>query len=217
MTDFQAARQTMVDCQVRPADVTRYAIIEAMLDVPREMFVPKALRDIAYAESDVPLADNRALLAPRTFAKMLEALAIGSQDLVLDLAPGTGYSTAVMARCAAAVVAIESSEAHVKAMTETLTTLEIDNAIASIGDVAAGDPDHGPFDAIFVNGAVEVVPKALTNQLRDGGRLVAIFAGEGASQARVLVKAGDAVAQRYAFDATALQLPEFAAEREFVF
>lgn len=217
MIDFLAARQTMVDCQVRPADVTRYAIIQAMLDVPREMFVPKALRDIAYAESDVTLSDDRTLLAPRTFAKMLEAVGVGQNDLVLDLAPGSGYSTAVIARCAAAVVAIESSEAHVKTMTETLTALEIDNAIATVGDITVGDPDHGPFDAIFINGAVEQVPEALTDQLRDGGRLVAIFTGEGSPQARVLVRAGDAVASRYAFDATALQLAEFAADREFVF
>jgi len=96
MTDFEAARQAMVDCQVRPSDVTRYAIIEAMLNVPRERFVPRARIDIAYAGCEIPLAPGRVLLEPRTFAKMLETAQIGPRDLVLDLAPGTGYSTAVL-------------------------------------------------------------------------------------------------------------------------
>ena len=107
MTDFAAARQAMVDCQVRPSDVTRYAIIEAMLWAPRELFVAKARRDVAYAGADIELAPGRVLLEPRTLAKMLESANIGANDLVLDLAPGTGYSTAVIARMAEAVIAIE--------------------------------------------------------------------------------------------------------------
>ncbi len=217
MTDLSDARQTMVDCQVRPSDVTQYAIIDAMLRVPREVFAPKSLRDIAYADSEVALGNGRALLPPRTFAKMLEAARPGPTDLVLDLAPGSGYSTAVLAHCTGMVIGIEPAEDLAKSAGDALTSLEIDNAVISAGDAAAGDPGHGPFDVIFVNGAVEVVPTTLTDQLKDGGRLVAIFRENGADKCRVLVRAGDAVASRYAFDASAPLLPGFEAAPGFVF
>lgn len=217
MADLSGARQTMVDCQVRPSDVTQYSIIDSMLRIPREMFAPKALRDIAYADSEVALGDGRALLPPRTFAKMLEAAQLGASDLVLDLAPGTGYSSAVLAQCVGMVIAIEPSSEHAKVATDVLTGLEIDNAIVSQGDVAAGDPQHGPYDVIFINGAVEVVPTALTDQLKEGGRLVAIFQENGAGKCRVLVRAGDTVTSRFAFDASAPLLPQFEAAADFVF
>ena len=91
MTDFAAARRAMVDCQVRPSDVTRYAIIEAMLAIPRERFVPKSRVEAAYAGCEIPLGGGRVLLEPRTLAKMLEVAQIGADDLVLDLARGTCY------------------------------------------------------------------------------------------------------------------------------
>ena len=138
MGDYQQARQAMVDCQVRPSDVTRYAIIQAMLDVPREQFVPRPLRDVAYAESEIALGGGRSMLSPRVFAKMLEAAQIGADDLVLDLAPGLGYSTAVLAQLAAAVVAVEPDEAMAKQASETLQRLEYDNVVVSAGDPAAG-------------------------------------------------------------------------------
>jgi protein-L-isoaspartate(D-aspartate) O-methyltransferase len=217
MTDLSDARQTMVDCQVRPSDVTQYAIIDAMLRVPREVFAPKSLRDIAYADTEIALGQGRVLLPPRTFAKKLEASQPKASDLVLDLAPGTGYSSAVLAQCAAMVIGIEPSEDLAKSAGDALGSLELDNVVLSAGDAAAGDPAHGPYDLIFVNGAVERIPTALTDQLKDGGRLVAIFRENGADKCRVLVRAGDAVASRYAFDASAPLLPGFEADAAFVF
>lgn len=217
MTDFAAAREAMVDTQVRTSDVTRYPIIEAMLWCPREQFVPRSRREVAYAEVETPLAPGRAMLAPRAFAKMLEAAEIGSSDLVLDLAPGTGYSTAVISRLAAAVVAIEPEESLARHATEALEALEVVNAVVSQGDPTAGDPPHGPYDVIFVNGAVEQVPEALTDQLKDGGRLVAIFVERGVGQCRVVLRVGDTLAQRIAFDVSGPLVPGFEKKRAFAF
>lgn len=217
MTDFESARRAMVDCQVRPSDVTRYAIIDAMLAVPRERFVPKALRDVAYADAEVPLGDGRALLAPRTIAKMLEAASVGSEDLVLDLAPGLGYSSALLGRLAAAVVAVEPDAAMAAHAAETAAALEIDNVIVTHGEPADGDPAHGPFDVIFINGAVERIPETLADQLKAGGRLVAIHADRATGQCRVSVRAGETLSHRAVFDAGAPLLAGFEVPRAFVF
>jgi len=106
MIDYAAARVAMVDRQVRPSDVTRYPIIAAMLDVPREDFVPEALRPVAYLGEHVPLAPGRVLLDPRVFAKLVDALVVEPNDLVLDLGCGLGYSTAVLARMAEAAAEV---------------------------------------------------------------------------------------------------------------
>jgi len=217
MTDFAAARRAMVDNQVRPADVTSHSLIDAMLRVPRERFVPKARRDIAYAETEIPIAPGRVLLLPRTLCKMLEAAAIDPHDLVLDLAPGTGYSTAVIARMAEAVVAVEPDEELARQAQETLVEVEADNAVVARGDPAAGDPAHGPYDVMFVNGAVEVLPDALVEQLKQGGRLVAIFRDGPVGKCRVLTRAGNGVSRRFVFDAEAPVLPGFERPVEFAF
>ncbi|MDT8344887.1 MAG: protein-L-isoaspartate O-methyltransferase [Thermohalobaculum sp.] len=217
MTDFADARRAMVDCQVRPSDVTRYSIIEAMLWAPREMFVPKARREIAYAEAEIPVAPGRVMMPARVFAKMLEAAAIGPGDLVLDLAPGTGYSTAVIARMAEAVVAVEPDPQLASAAQGLLDHLEVMNTAVSAGDPRAGDPAHGPYDAILINGGVAEVPQALLDQLKDGGRLVAIFAQGAAGQCRIITRAGATFSERYVFDASAPVLAGFERAASFAF
>lgn len=217
MTDFAQARTAMVDCQVRPSDVTRYSIIDAMLETPREQFVPKALSEIAYSESEIPLAPGRVVLAPRTMAKMLEAASIGPDDLILDLAPGLGYSTALLSRLGAAVIAIEPDESMADHAAETLSRLEHDNALVSQGVAEEGDAAHGPFDVIFINGAVEEIPIALTQQLKDGGRIIAIVAEGAIGKCRIAVRAENSMAVRDVFDATAPVLDGFRKAKEFVF
>lgn len=217
MTDFAAARRAMVDNQVRPSDVTSYALIDAMLRVPRERFVPKARRDIAYAETDVEIAPGRPLLLPRTLAKMLQAAAIDAQDLVLVLAPGSGYSAALIAQMAEAVVAVEPDPELARQAQELLVELEVDNAVVAEGDPAAGDPAHGPYDVIFVDGAVETLPEALIRQLKEGGRLVAIFRDGPVAKCHVLTRAGEGISRRFVFDAEAPVLPGFERPVEFAF
>ncbi len=217
MNDFTAERHAMVDCQVRPSDVTNYAIIDAMLSVPREMFVPKAQKVVAYSEAEIRLTAERTLMQARVFSKMLEQTGVGPDDLVLDLAAGSGYSSAVLARLCGAVVAIESDAALVKSAGETLEALEVDNVVFTEGNPVEGDSAHGPFDVIFVNGGVETVPDALVDQLKIGGRLVAIFVDGAVGQCRVIVKTQAARSSRYAFDAWATVLPGFEKEKSFAF
>lgn len=217
MTDYAAIRRAMVDNQVRPSDVTTFALVDAMLWAPRERFVPRAKRDVAYAETEIELAPGRAMLQARTLAKMLDAAEIYSRDLVLDLAPATGYSTALIARMAEAVVAIEPDAELAKQAQSLLTDLEVDNAIVSEGDPAEGDAAHGPYDVIFLSGAVERVPDALIEQLKEGGRLVAIFREGRVGKVRVVTRAGSGVSRRYVFDADAPVLPGFEKPKEFAF
>lgn len=215
MPDFAARRRMMVDTQVRPADVTRFPIIEAMLHIPRERFVPNRLREVAYLGENLPIGPGRTILEPRTLAKMLNALDVGPEDLVLDLAPGFGYSTAVLAYLAQAVVAVEPDEPLVKEAEAALAETGIDNAAIQAGDPAAGAPRHGPYDVIAVQGAAEVVPEALTDQLADGGRIACLFVEDRLGICRLGVKADGHVNWRYAFNACAPILPGFERKPEF--
>ena len=217
MIDFAAAREAMVDRQVRTADVTLYPIIEAMLAVPREDFVPAALRPVAYLGEDVPIAPGRVLLDPRVFAKLLDGLNVGPSDLVLDVGCGYGYSTAVLARMAEAVVALEEDPALAAEAEALLAGHAVDNAVVQIGRLAAGDPGHGPFDAIIVEGGVETLPEALAGQLKAGGRVAAIFVEGAGGQAKLGLRTGSGIVWRRLFDAAAPVLPGFETTKAFEF
>lgn len=216
MTDFAASREAMVDRQVRTADVTLYPIIAAMLAVPREAFVPEALAPVAYLGEHVPLGAGRVVLDPRVFAKLLDALNVGPDDLVLDVGCGLGYSTAVLAEMAEAVVAVEEGELAAEAE-RALAGLAVDTAIVKTGPLAAGAPEHGPFDAMLIEGGIEVLPEALEAQLKPGGRVAAVFVDGGNGQARLGLRTADGIAWRRIFDATAPVLPGFAATKAFEF
>jgi protein-L-isoaspartate(D-aspartate) O-methyltransferase len=217
MTDFAAAREAMVDSQVRTADVTRYPIIGAMLAVPREDFVPAAFRPVAYLGEHVPLAPGRVLLDPRVFAKLLEALEVGPQDLVLDVGAGLGYSAAVIARMAEAVIALEEDPALAAEAEALLAAHGVETAVVQVGRLAAGVPEHGPFDAIIIEGAIEVVPGALAEQVKPGGRVAAIFSDGRFGQARLGTSGPGGITWRRIFDAAAPVLPGFAATKAFEF
>jgi protein-L-isoaspartate(D-aspartate) O-methyltransferase len=217
MIDYAAAREAMVDRQVRTADVTLYPIIDAMLAVAREDFVPLELKPVAYLGEHVPLARGRVLLDPRVFAKLLDALNVGPSDLVLDVGCGLGYSTAVLARMAEAVVALEEDPAMAADAEAALAAVPVDNAVVQVGPLPSGDAEHAPFDAILVNGAVEVLPPGLAGQLKPGGRIAAIFVEGSAGQARLGIAADGGIAWRRIFDATAPVLPGFAATKAFEF
>jgi len=217
MIDFAAAREAMVDRQVRTADVTLYPIIEAMLAVPREDFVPPAYRPVAYLGEHVPIAPGRVLLDPRVFAKLLDAVNPGPSDLVLDLGCGYGYSTAVIGRMAEAVVALEEDPDLAAEAEALLGAHSVDNAVVQTGPLAAGDPGHGPFDAVLVEGAVETLPDAITGQVKPGGRIAAVFAVGAGGQARLGLRTEQGVTWRRLFDAAAPVLPGFEKTKAFEF
>ncbi len=215
MNDSQALRTMMVDTQVRPSDVTKYPIIEAMLTVPRENFVPDAVRAAAYADAPVDLGGGRAMLEPRTLAKIIDAVGIEADDLVLDLGAGLGYSAAVIARMAEFVVALEEDEDLAAEAEARLSAAEIDNVAVIAGPLAEGDPRHGPYDVIVVEGAVQQIPFPILEQIKDGGRIVAIFDRNNLGTVRIGYRTGADVDWRSAFDAAATVLPGFAAAPEF--
>lgn len=217
MTDFAAAREAMVDRQVRTADVTLYPIIAAMLTVPREAYVPEALAPVAYLGEHVPLGAGRVLLDPRVFAKLLDAVKIGPEDLVLDVGCGLGYSTAVLAQMAQAVVAVEEDPALAAEAERILAGQAVDTAMVKAGPLAAGAPEHGPYDAMILEGGIEVLPDALMQQLKPGGRVAAIFVDGAGGQARLGLRSGDGIIWRRIFDATAPLLPGCERRKAFVF
>lgn len=209
MTDFAARRTTMVDTQVRPSDVTKFPIIDAMLSVPREEFVPADKREAAYVGENVDLGAGRTVLEPRTIAKMLDALDIRGDELVLDIGCGLGYSSAVIARMAEAVVALEEDETLAADAQATLARNNADNVIAQQGALAAGAAEHGPYDVIVIEGAVEHLPDAITAQLKDGGRIGVLFAEGGLGAVRIGYKIDGKISWRFAFNAGAPVLPGF--------
>lgn len=215
MTDFAARRRMMVDTQVRPNDVTKFPIIEAMLSVPREAFVPADRREAAYVGENLAIAPGRVLLEPRTIAKMLDALDIQPGEVVLDLGCGLGYTAAVIARLADAVVAVEEDAALAEEAQARLSGEDVHNAAVIAGPLAEGGAKHGPYDVIFIEGAAEVVPEAVLAQLKEGGRIGCLFMEGALGMARVGIKAEGRVAWRRVFDAAAPVLPAFAAERGF--
>ncbi len=215
MADFAARRTMMVDTQVRPNDVTKFPIIDAMLTVPREDFVPAQQREAAYVGGNIEIARGRVMLEPRTLAKMLDALDLQAGELVLDIGCGYGYSSAVIARMAEAVVAVEEDAGLAEQAERRLADAGADNVAVIEGALAAGAAKHGPYDAITIQGAAETVPAMILEQLKEGGRIACLFMENSLGVCRIGHKADGRVAWRFAFNASAPVLPGFAAEREF--
>jgi protein-L-isoaspartate(D-aspartate) O-methyltransferase len=215
MSEFSTRRVMMVDTQVRPSDVTKFPIIEAMLTVPREVYLPASKREAAYVGENVEIAPGRVVLEARTLAKMLDALDVQPTEMVLDLGCGLGYSTAVIARLADAVVAVEEDDTLASEAQRTLSAEGVDNAAVIVGPLALGDAKHGPYDVITIQGAVEMVPEGLLAQLKEGGRIGAVFMEGALGVARVGYKIDGVVTWRFLFNATAPVLPGFAAKRGF--
>ena len=203
MADFETLRTVMVDTQVRPSDVTKFPIIDAMLSVPREDFVPDDRRDAAYVDDNLDLGGGRVILEPRTMGKMLDALDIQWSEVVMDLGCGLGYSTALLARLAEFVVAVEEDEARVTEAQANLSAHDVDNAAVVHGTLAAGAPKQGPYDVIVLEGAADQVPDTLVDQLKDGGRMAVLFSEGALGVMRIGHKLDGAMTWRMAFNAGA--------------
>lgn len=215
MSEFAARRLMMVDTQVRPSDVTKFPIIDAMLSVPRETFVPDDKREAAYVGENLTLAPGRVVLEPRTLAKLLDALDIQPGDLVLDLGCGLGYSAAVIARLAETVVAVEQDETLAADAQRILSEEGVDNAVVVTGKLVDGAPKCAPYDVITVEGGVEIIPDAVLSQLKDGGRIGAVFMDGAVGTAKVGYKTEGRITWRPVFNAAAPVLPGFQTMRGF--
>lgn len=205
----------MVDTQVRPSDVTKFPIIDAMLATPREAYVPDNKREAAYIGENLALDEGRVMLEPRTLAKMLEALDVQPAHVALDVACGLGYSTAILSRLCEFVVGLEDDEARAQEAQSILSQNGIDNAAVMTRALAEGAAKSGPYDIIIIQGGVELVPEALFDQLREGGRMACIFLEGKLGVVRVGHKIDGAMNWRFAFNASAPVLTGF--EKRAVF
>lgn len=212
MSEFDTRRVMMVDTQVRPSDVTKFPIIAAMLAVPRESFLPEAKREAAYVGQNIEIGPSRVVLEARSLAKLLDMLDIQPGERVLDLGCGLGYSAAVIAEIGGDVVAVEEDAGMAAAAIAALAG----KAQVIAGSLAAGAVSQGPFDVIILQGGVETIPAALLTQLKEGGRIAAIFMTGALGTARIGYKLDGEVSWRPVFNATAPVLPGFELRRGFV-
>jgi protein-L-isoaspartate(D-aspartate) O-methyltransferase len=225
MFDAANARRLMVDGQVRTADVTDAAVLEAMLTLPRERFLPPALAQLAYVDGDIPVAKGRALLKPMLLAKLVQAARLGPGDRVLDVGCATGYSSALLARLAGSVVALEEDpdlarqarEASREALKEAPSSAGTAAVEVVTGPLIAGWAAGGPYDVILLNGSTEIAPDMLGPQLKPGGRLLGVYGRAPASKAMIFHLIEGRMVGRPIFDAAAKLLPGFSAPPEFVF
>lgn len=210
--DFEELRVRMVDGQVRTTDVTDAAILSAMLEIPREEFVPAQRRPLAYIDEDIEIAEGRPgrfLMRPSPFAKLVQLAGVRAGELVLDIGCGTGYSSAVLARIAGFVVALESNSVLAEEAGRRLAALGCENVSVVEGPLAAGHAAQAPYDVILVEGAVDEIPAALFDQLKDGGRLVAVVGEGNAGRATLWLKDDGIVSSRAAFNAAVRPLTAF--------
>lgn len=218
MVDAAIQRLNMVESQVLTSDVTDHRIVRAMRELARERFVPPTLAALAYMDEPIPVtssgANRRWLLAPRVEAKLLQLAEIGEEDHVLDVGSATGYSAALLSRLARSVVAQESNEALASAARQNLA--DFGNVSVVSGNMAAGWGAKAPYDAIVLQGSISVTPEDLFDQLKDGGRLVAIVNEDGIGKATLWRRLGRSMDARVAFDAAAPELPGFAKSPAFV-
>jgi protein-L-isoaspartate(D-aspartate) O-methyltransferase len=216
--DFAVARRMMVDGQILTRDVFDPDLLGAMLEVPRERFVPPSQAALAYVDRDVPVtADgSRSLLRPMVLARLIQAADITDSDHVLDLGCATGYSSALLARLARSVVALEQDTDLAGFARRVLGELAPKVDVVE-GPLTAGWPPRGPYDAILLDGAAEVIPDPLFGQLKDGGRLVGIVGNGHATKARIYRSVRGEISGRPIMDAAGALLPGFAKPPAFVF
>jgi protein-L-isoaspartate(D-aspartate) O-methyltransferase len=221
MSGFSTARQNMVDCQVRPSDVTDVPIIDAMLEVPREAFVPQNQRALAYLDLDLDVSEGasvkRFLIKPAVMARMLQAAEIKATDAVLVVGCATGYAAAVVAKIAGQVTATEGDSSLAAKAGTALAGLGLGTVTVRGAAAADGDSAAAPYDVIVLNGATEIIPEGLFRQLKQGGRLVGVFAATLPPRATIVTHSHDDFGHRALFDAVAPVLPGLERVPAFVF
>lgn len=215
--DYTALRRRMVESQLRTNKITDETVLEAMGEVPRELFVPRALKSVAYLDEDLQIAPGRYLMEPMVLGRLLQLAEIKATDLALVIGCGNGYSAAVMARLAASVVAVESDAALAQKAQELLAELDATNVSLVRGPLNAGHPGQAPYDVILFDGSIEEIPDAIARQLGVGGRLVTVLQADGPGRAVLATRTEAGLAHRVVFDCSVPRLPGFAKAPSFVF
>lgn len=221
MMDFEHARENMVDCQVRTCDVTEHELISAMLSVAREEFVPAEKKPLAYIDEDLTLnsitTNDRYLMQPASFAKLAQLAAIEKSDFVLVVGAGTGYSSAVLSLLSSSVVAIEEDDKLAKFASEKLTELGYMNVAVINDPLSDGYAKEAPYDVIFFDGAVDLLPESYFTQLSEGGRLVCVQGTGNSAVAKLYANNSGIISQREIMNCAVKPLPGFNRSAEFTF
>ncbi|MCU0832167.1 MAG: protein-L-isoaspartate O-methyltransferase [Rhizobiaceae bacterium] len=223
MADFDSLqlRRNMVDSQIRTTDVTDLRVLEAFLAVPREAFAPADRKAVAYADTDIEIVAEgatgpRHLMKPSPLARLVQLAEVKATDVVLEIG-GAGYAAAILSKLASAVIALDDDPVHSIRAGALLSRTGCDNVVTVIGELAKGYPSEAPYDVVFIGGAADVVPAAVFEQLKEGGRLVVVEGRGNAGIAKVYGKHDGHVAGRKAFNASVRPIPGFLAEAGFVF
>lgn len=220
--NFEQAREKMVDCQVRPCDVTDHALLTALLTVPREEFVSDETRELAYLDRDVQIAsgddgDNRYMMAAAPLSMLIQLADPQPGNVVLVVGAGNGYACALFSMMALSVVGIEENEHLAEQASGDLARLGFDNVAVLQGDMSSGWEREAPYDVIFIEGSVDEVPASLLDQLSDDGRLVAVVGSGNSAQAALYQKSNGLMGIREAFNCAVPKIPGFESIKEFTF
>lgn len=216
--DYSLARRRMVENQLRTNQIEDARVIAAMGRIPREMFVPTAMKGIAYIDEDLPLGNGRHLMEPLVLARLLQVAAIGPEDVVLEVGCGNGYNAAVMSQLASTVIALESGPDLVAESARLFAELELDNVVVVEGPLHGGYPEGGPYNVITFGGAVTEVPEALFGQLAPSGRIVAVVSPRrNIGKIKIFSRSDGRISQQDAFDAFTPVLPGFEPVAKFTF
>ena len=220
MSEFETARQNMVDGQLRPTKVTDRRVLEVMGALPREMFVEKSRQGIAYVDEEIEVAPGRYLMEPVVLARLVQALELTRSDSVLVIGAATGYDSALIGSMAGPVVVVESSAELAEKASIVINHLGIDNVAVVVGALELGYAGQAPYDVVFFCGSIDDVPDDIVRQLTPNGRIVAVEGGRGdgvLGRACLITRSGDSLSKRVLFDAGTRPLPGFARDAAFVF
>jgi protein-L-isoaspartate(D-aspartate) O-methyltransferase len=190
MSDFERARRRMVERQLRARGIGDERVLAAMGEVPREEFLPEAIRSRAYADAALPICEEQTISQPWIVAAICQALRLTGSELVLEIGTGSGYSAAVLSLLASHVVSIERHGALSRSAAQVLDSLGVGNVELMVGDGSLGAPERAPFDAIACHATAPAAPPALLDQLAEGGRLVVPIASREADMLTVLRRQG---------------------------
>lgn len=218
MTAFGVMRANMVDGQILPNKITDRRLINVLSELPRELFVAQSQRSVAYKDDDIEIAPSRYLMEPRVFARLVQALTPGRDEVGLYIGCGSGYGVAVLANLCNTVIGLECDAALAARASGLFAELEIDNAVVVEGPLDKGYAEQGPYDLVLIEGAISDVPSVILDQLAESGRLAAVVSsGRSLGEAIIIRRVGEVYGSRVLFNASSSFLPGFEVAAEFTF
>lgn len=206
--NFEKARFNMVEQQIRPWDVLDFDVLDALEEIPRERFVDASLQGLAYADTELPLANGHKMLEPKVVARLVQGLKLSKDDTVLEIGTGSGYASALLAKLAGRVVSDDLDAAQQARAKAVLDGLGLDNIVYVQNNGLTEASEGAPFDAVYVGGAVDAVPDVLKAQLKDGGRMAVVVGRAPVQRALLVTRRGDAFDEAVLFDTLIAHLDE---------